>query len=112
MVTGSPHPTVTGIYRTTNHAGRHLVPRPILAAFYRLRKNCVGTRDLRRLLKQTIQQGRRELSLHKGVAGMIPTARVERPPLHRGGSASTGIVPATPLHFSAAEARRRPLMRK
>ncbi len=30
---------------------------------------------------------------------MIPTARVERPPLHRGGSASTGIVPATPLSF-------------
>ena len=28
---------------------------------------------------------------------MIPTARVERPPFHRGGSASTGIVLTFPL---------------
>ena len=35
----------------------------------------------------------------KGVAGMIPTARIGRAPFYRARSASTGIVPATPTPF-------------
>ena len=35
----------------------------------------------------------------KGVAGMIPTARVQRGPSEAARCASTGTVPATPAHF-------------
>jgi len=34
-----------------------------------------------RMLKKFVQQGRMELSPHKGVGGLIPTARVQRGPL-------------------------------
>ena len=41
------------------------------------------------------RQGRSELSLN-GVAGIIPTARVQRGPSQAARCVSTGIVPATP----------------
>ncbi len=54
------------------------------------------------MLKKFVQQGRSTLSLYEGVAGMIPTARVQRGLSQAARCASTGIVPATPHPFSAS----------
>ena len=35
----------------------------------------------------------------KGWPGWFPTARIERPPLYRGGSASNGNLPGYPIFF-------------
>jgi len=37
--------------------------------------------------------------LLKGWAGWFPTARIERPPFYRGGSASNGNLPGYPVFF-------------
>ena len=39
------------------------------------------------------------LRLSKGWPGWFPTARIERPPLYRGGSASNGNLPGYPVYF-------------
>ena len=43
---------------------------------------------------------------------MIPTARVERPPLYRGGSASNGIVLTLPLLFHHVDDQTRQRLRE
>ena len=48
------------------------------------------------VLKKAVQQGRSELSLYKGLGGMIPTARVQRGPSEAARCASKGIVLPTP----------------
>jgi len=45
------------------------------------------------------QQGRRERASSNGVAGMIPTAAIERAHSYRARSGSTGIVQAAPFSF-------------
>ena len=45
--------------------------------------------------------------IFQGVAGMIPTARVQRGPSEAARCASTGIVPATPPLFSILPAGER-----
>ena len=48
------------------------------------------------------RQGRSPITVYQGVAGMIPTARVQRRSSETARCASKEIILATPLHFSAS----------
>jgi len=54
------------------------------------------------LLKSRMERIRKEISYlqcPKGWPAWFPTARIERPPLYRGGSASNGNLPGYPVFF-------------
>jgi len=51
------------------------------------------------MFKKTAQRGRSERASSHGVAGMIPTAAIERAHSDRARSGSTGIVTVAPLSF-------------
>ncbi|MDP1769926.1 MAG: hypothetical protein Q8L74_14135 [Nitrospirota bacterium] len=94
--------TETGTETTTARRGistprRTLTPtlRLTLLLYY-------AVEDISRMLKKSVQQGRRRSPVHLGVDGMIPTARVQRGPSEAARCASKGIAPSTPLHFSAS----------